>query len=192
MNRFVVIFLFLLLLPSLGFSANWEELEGCQLISSDYNDGDSFLVRHGSGQTIFRLYFVDTPETSPKYPDRLKEQASYFGISSIKAVELGNAAKKFTAGLLLADEFSVWTRFQKVWPGQRIYGLVELQDGRWLDQRLVAEGLARIYGKRITLPGGQTSREHLAVLGESESTAKSQGKGGWNSQLKRTGFPEPE
>ena len=59
------------------------ELKGCTLLTNQSNDGDSFHVRTPDGKEhIFRLYFVDTPEAENSFPDRVAEQAQYFGIGS--------------------------------------------------------------------------------------------------------------
>lgn len=145
---------------------DWQILEGCQLIQNEWNDGDSFHVRTAEGtEFIFRLYFVDTPETDARFPDRVAEQAAAFGISSDEALALGEKAKKFTASAL-GSPFVVWSCWQKA-PGssqlQRWYAMVETKNG-WLDKSLVKSGLARIYGKRITTPSGMDSRQYIEEL----------------------------
>jgi len=46
---------------------------------------------------IFRLYFVDAPETDSSVKDRVREQAGYFGVSEEEVLQAGAAAKKFAA-----------------------------------------------------------------------------------------------
>jgi len=147
-------------------SPDWQKLESCQLIQNEWNDGDSFHVRTAEGsEFIFRLYFVDTPETDARFPDRVAEQAAAFGISTEAALALGKKAKEFTASAL-SSPFTVWTCWQKALGSshlQRWYAMVETKNG-WLDKLLVKTGLARIYGKRISTPDGRDSREYLAEL----------------------------
>jgi hypothetical protein len=77
-SRFLIVVL--CVLPILRLSASrWEKLEACELVTVFYNDGDSFRVKHEGDEYNFRLYFVDTPERGLFYPDRIKEQADYFG-----------------------------------------------------------------------------------------------------------------
>jgi len=145
---------------------DWQKLDACQLIQNDWNDGDSFHARTPDGKEfIFRLYFVDTPETDNRFPARVAEQAAAFGISTDAALALGEKAKKFTASAL-GSPFSVWTCWQKA-PGasqlQRWYAMVETKQG-WLDKLLVKSGLARIYGKRVTTPSGMDSRQYIEEL----------------------------
>ena len=45
-------------------SKDWIVLNNCRLIVNPANDGDSFHVEHQGREHIFRLYFVDTPETN--------------------------------------------------------------------------------------------------------------------------------
>jgi len=51
-----------------------------------------------------------------------------------------------------------------------------------LAELLVKNGLARIYGKRITMPDGTDSRAYLEKLGKLEQSAKQQKVGGWTGQ----------
>lgn len=179
-------FLCIFLLPLFAFAASptWEKIEGCTLVADGYRDGDSFTVRIAPRTfRVFRLYFVDAPEDSndQRYPERLADQAKYFGISTERAAELGDQAAKF-AEEQLSKPFVVWTCWQ-VAPGQskrqRFYAMIETADGRWLSSLLVSEGLARIYGKRVSLPCGTTSREYLALLQALENAAKRERAGGW-------------
>ena len=70
-------------------------LKDCRLIPNPANDGDSFHVSAGEKEYLFRLYFVDAPETDAMIPGRLVEQAKYFGITVPQAIEVGRAAKDF-------------------------------------------------------------------------------------------------
>lgn len=176
-----VLFLWLAMLVS-GYSAqpSWQKLTDCALISNRWNDGDSFHVNHGGTEYIFRLYFVDCPETDNRFPERVKTQAEYFATSSSSALRLGHEASQF-AFSVLQRPFSVYTCWQKA-PGSsklpRYYALVLTKQG-WLDRLLVQNGLARIYGKRITLPDGMSSLAYRNLLQKLELTAKASRKGGW-------------
>jgi len=60
---FTTAILYLLLAPPMMCRAqSWQELTGCKFAEQDFNDGDSFHVKHKGKEYIFRLYFVDTPE----------------------------------------------------------------------------------------------------------------------------------
>src|SRR5437899_7809336 len=61
-------------------SKEWIVLKDCRLIPNPANDGDSFHVSVGPNEYLFRLYFVDAPETDEMSPNRLIEQAKYFAI----------------------------------------------------------------------------------------------------------------
>src|SRR5262245_9300497 len=43
----------------------WVTLTGCRLLTNQFVDGDSFHVTHKGNKYIFRLYFVDSPESDP-------------------------------------------------------------------------------------------------------------------------------
>ena len=154
---------------------NWSRLENCQLIQNEWNDGDSFHVKTPDGKEfIFRLYFVDAPETDARFPDRVTEQASALGISSEQALALGMNAKEFTAQKLGSGSFTVWTCCQDAMGSSKLprwYAMIETKRG-WLDQLVVKNGMARIYGKRITVPDGSDSRAYLDKLEKLKTSAK--------------------
>ncbi|HEY8900587.1 MAG TPA: thermonuclease family protein [Chthoniobacterales bacterium] len=180
--------IFLLIFPAIALAAEpqWEKIENCSLVEDGYRDGDSFLVRIAPKTfRVFRLYFVDTPEDSAdqRYPERIADQSKYFGVSTTRALQLGDEAATFSSKTL-AKAFTVWTCWQKA-PGassrQRYYARISTPQGD-LGELLVANGLARIYGKRITLPGGTSSRDYLDKLRAIESKAKAEGEGGWSAR----------
>ena len=158
----------------------WITLENCQLVPNTANDGDSFHVRANDTEYLVRLYFVDAPETASVGPERLIEQAKYFGLSVPQVIEIGLDAKRFVDAKL-SEPFSVVTRLagglgrSKV---QRIYGFVRTKEGD-LGEQLVANGLARIHGTTATAPGGSTSTDERKKLAELQSEAKRRKVGGW-------------
>lgn len=186
-QQWVVAFLLSLSAATLVAGPQWSKLENCTLVEDGYHDGDSFLVRIAPDELrVFRLYFVDTPEDSNdrRYPERIADQARYFRVTTEQALALGDEASSFTSKVL-SKPFVVWTCWQKA-PGassrQRYYAMIEVSDGsdgRWLISMLVESGLARIYGKRITLPCGTSSRDYLALLEALEDSARRRGVGGW-------------
>jgi len=65
----------LLIFPALfrrrspGADEQWVTYKGCRYLPNAANDGDSFHVRRRrGGKYIFRLYFVDAPETDIQHP----------------------------------------------------------------------------------------------------------------------------
>jgi len=162
---------------------NWERPEGCTLVAGAVKDGDSFHVKHDGKDSIFRLYFVDTPEDDDGFPDRVADQAAYFGISSEKSLKLGHTAADFSTKILSEKPFTVYTLWQDALGAgsqQRFYAYVVTDKGP-LCELLVSNGLARIYGKRITLPDGTDSRTYLAKLEALKEKATALKVGGWGS-----------
>ena len=165
----------------------WERLESCVLAPNRWNDGDSFHVRHGEQDYLFRLYFVDTPEAEESLPERTVTQASYFGISPAEALIVGQRASAFTKAELGKRPFTIITRWRDALgrsKQQRFYAFVET-GGRDLNELLVAQGLARIYGTRVPLPDGRDSRTYLAALGQLELAAKREKRGAWGVANRR-------
>lgn len=166
-----------------AFAAEFERLDGCRLIENIYNDGDSFRVQHAGKEYVFRLYFVDTPETR-RYVKRSQDQAAYFSISSDEAIYLGKKASAFTENLL-SGTFTVYTRWRKaLGRGKlpRYYALVKIGEGD-LAELLVKNGLARNHGMKTALPDGRDSQSYLLKLSSLEEKAKSAGHGGWKASL---------
>lgn len=161
----------------------WQRIDGCRWKADRWNDGDSFHVITGDAkrEIVVRLYFADTPEAETAYRDRLDEQAAYFGITRAQATDIAHEAAAFTAKRLSAL-FTVWTRWRSALGRSalgRTYCIIITADGRDLNELLVENGLARIYGTRTALFDGRDSRTYLARLAEIEETAKRGRKGAW-------------
>jgi endonuclease YncB( thermonuclease family) len=165
-----------------------EKLTGCRLIEHRNNDGDSFLVRHGDREFELRLYYVDSAEKylSDRYEDqrrRVSEQARDFGDISIEdTIALGNAARIFTYELLKGKSFTVYTKWEQVYDGDRYYGFVLLpgdQEDRYLSETLVRNGLVRLHTKGIPAPDGRTYLQFKKHLEKLEAEAKAARRGAW-------------
>jgi endonuclease YncB( thermonuclease family) len=173
-----------------GAEKDWVKLDRCELVPNPANDGDSFHVRANDKEYIFRLYLVDAPETDAVNPARLIEQAKYFGISVPQVIELGEAAKLFVQQKL-AEPFTVFTRRANAMGRsniERFYAFVQTKDGD-LGEQLVANGLARIYGRRAVPPGASSSAAESQKLKDLENQAKQAKLGGWAANVERSSTP---
>lgn len=150
----------------------WETRTGCRLAADDANDGDSFCVSRGAEEFRVRLYGVDACETTVDFPDRVKAQAAYFGITPARALLLGKEAARFAEDFLRGG-FEVATRGENAGNG-RTYANVAAAGGD-LAEALVAAGLARIHGRH---DGGGRLPDLLAR----EENARRAGVGGWRSE----------
>ena len=158
---------------------DWEVLQGCHLIPNESNDGDSFHVDYEGEEYIFRLYFVDTPETDSRFPDRVLEQACYFGITSAETELLGQDAGRFTEQVL-KEPFTVYTRWHRALGSSslpRYYAIVQTHTGDVLSDRLVEQGLARIHGTKVEFQCSIDAR--CNQLSRLEEKAREEGRGGW-------------
>jgi len=161
-------------------------MKDCRLIPNPANDGDSFHVSAGAKEYLFRLYFVDAPETDEMTPRRLIEQAKYFAITVPEAIEAGRAAKDFTRQKL-SEPFTVFTHMSDALGQSRLerfYAFVQTREGD-LGEQLVRNGLARIYGFKTTPPGLRNSQEELAKLQQLEDQAKQEMIGAWGISAER-------
>ena len=181
-----ILFLLLAVLSPLSARAEsqpFQKIESCKMKPDRWNDGDSFHVITGDAgrEIVARLYFVDTPEAETAYRVRIAEQAAYFGITAQQAATIAHEATAFTAKRLTAP-FTVWTRWRSALGRSelgRVYCIIITAEGRDLNELLVENGLARIYGTRTVLYDGRDSRKYLAKLAELEAKAKLFKRGAW-------------
>src|SRR5438132_766956 len=167
-------------------SKDWIVLNNCRLITNPANDGDSFHVSVGPNEYLFRLYFVDAPETDEMIPRRLVDQAKYFAITVPQAIEVGRAAKEFTRQKL-SGPFTVFTHMSDAMGQSRLerfYALVQTSEGD-LGEQLARNGLARNYGFKAVPPGLKNSRLEIQKLQQFEDEARREKIGGWGIEAGR-------
>jgi competence ComEA-like helix-hairpin-helix protein len=160
----------------------WQVLKDCTELSNASNDGDSFHVRAGGQEYIFRLYFVDAPETDASFPDRVNDQAQYFHLTVPQTLQLGDLAKRFT-NEKLARPFTVRTCMQDALgrsQRERFYAFIETADGD-LAELLVANGMARVHGSSATPVGLTSPLIEKLKLQRLEREAKVEKVGGWGA-----------
>lgn len=159
----------------------WERLDGCRFVENRWNDGDSFHVEWRGKEFIFRLYFVDTPETDSAFPDRVAEQGAYFGKSVEDALLIGKQARSEVSALLGEAPFTVWTRWRDARGRSNLerFNAIVIVGGRDLNEVLVERGFARIFGTRVSLPDGRLSRDYIVQLKALEADARKARRGGW-------------
>src|SRR5438067_9842045 len=167
-------------------SKDWIVLKDCRLIPNPANDGDSFHVSAGEKEYLFRLYFVDAPETDEMTPRRLIEQAKYFSVTVPQAIEVGRAAKDFTQEKL-SQPFTVFTHMSDAMGQSRLerfYAFIETKQGD-LGEQLVRNGLARSYGFKTAPPGLTNSRIELEKIQQLENEARQEKIGAWGVNVGR-------
>jgi DNA uptake protein ComE-like DNA-binding protein len=164
-----------------GKTSAWEVLEGCRLVSTPINDGDSFKVQHKDQTFIVRLYFVDCPEPYDNYMARVRDQARYFSIAEADVIAAGKLATAFTEKFL-RGEFTVVTRWTDARGGKepRFFALVRKND-QILSSELIRNGFARIYGMptKGNRPDGVSPRAYLRELKQYERAAQASMIGIW-------------
>ena len=176
--------------PSPAESSDWSYLKECRLITGRNGDGDSFHVKHEQGETEFRLYYVDTPESEYKTyrggdsnGKRIAEQGDYFGgLSQQETTAIGQEGKNFVKKLLAKNDFEVSTKWENVYGPERKYCLVQVRwegEDIYLHELLVARGLARIHTRGTDLPQGRDYRAQKAYLKTVEKTARKKKVGAW-------------
>lgn len=161
-------------------SEPWVTLKDCHYLPNPANDGDSFHVRAAGKEYIFRLYFVDTPETDASLPARVAEQAKYFAVNPGQTLQIGREAERFTRQQL-ARPFTVRTCKQDARGRSRLPRYFAfVQNGTAdLGERLVANGLARVYGAASEAPGMNAPEVEWRKLEQLERKARNQKIGGW-------------
>lgn len=178
MKTLLALLLSLALLPA----AEWETLRGCRYLPNEYNDGDSFHVAHEGKEYIFRLYFVDTPESEDSLPERVAQQAAHFGITPERAIEIGRYAKQATAQML-SRPFTVVTKYQDAMGRSnlpRYYAFVVTSTKTDLGEELVSSGLARAFGA-AGAPPTETVADLRNRYDSLQSDAKRKKLGAWGT-----------
>jgi endonuclease YncB( thermonuclease family) len=161
-------------------SNSWEKLSGCRLLPNPANDGDSFHVKHKGKEYLFRLYFVDCPETTDVVPERLKDQAKWWHIEKDAVMPYGREAAVFTREFLKRG-FTVFTRYEDARGRsamKRNFAMVRVR-GTFLSEALVEAGLARVYGYARVLPDGRAAKSYRSHLDDIEADARAERKGAW-------------
>jgi endonuclease YncB( thermonuclease family) len=176
------VFTLLVWLCASAAASEWETIRSCRLIENESNDGDSFHVDADGEERIFRLYFVDAPETDDngRMADRIAEQAELFGITEEESLAMGKKAAAFTRAVL-SRPFAVTTRGQNARGASEIkreYAFVETADGEDLGEMLVARGLARSFGQVATLKP-YTAAELREKYDRLEDQARRERVGAW-------------
>ena len=148
-----VIVCFFLVLGN-AVAGEWQTLEKCRLAPDQYMDGDSFHVLHEGKNHIFRLYFVDCPETDTSFPQRIADQMEDFGLANEKAVlAAGENAKEFTKKML-SGQFTVLTKWENARGNSRQarnYAVIFVGKKN-LAEELARSGWARAYGMPADYP----------------------------------------
>jgi competence ComEA-like helix-hairpin-helix protein len=185
----------LLAAPSLS-RAVWDKLENCRYLVKRFNDGDSFHISVAGTEYIFRLYFVDAPETGTEFRDRIEEQAKYFGLTVEQTLQVAELAKRFTRERL-SEGFFVRTNWQDAGGRsrkQRFYAVVQTNNGD-LGEQLAENGLARVHRAAGPEENSVTKAE-WQELTRLEKKAKQEKIGAWGVMegrvMERAQDPESE
>lgn len=140
-----------------------------RFIESRTNEADTLRIKVSDTEEehVFVLYFVDALDASWTHPQRVQEQARYFGVSGEKVVSEGQKATQYVTQLLKDRPFSVMTRWEQVPERSRFYALilVEHTPGSWvyLADLLVQQGFARVAGVTTSLPSDARSLNDYAL-----------------------------
>ena len=165
-----------------AYTRKWQVFKDCEFGEKQYNDGDSFAVKVAGNEQVLRLIYVDTPESDARFPDRNAEQAKYFAVDPAIIPEWGKTAAAKTAELL-AKPFTVTTRWASALGSTRkprFYAVITLADGKDLGETLLSLGLARVHGKEMNPPSGETQAVDHAKLLKIEAEAKKEKRGLWS------------
>ncbi|MDA0578473.1 MAG: thermonuclease family protein [Verrucomicrobia bacterium] len=160
--------------------AKWRTYTDCQVIANPANDGDSFHTKRGRRHHIYRLYFVDTPESDTFLEERIDEQAAYWKVPPERIQKLAKEATAFTADFL-KNGYRVTTQMEDARGNSdrpRYFAFVEVGDMD-LAEALVEAGLARIYGRMVDQPDGLSLNRYRKRLEAAERRARDRKAGAW-------------
>lgn len=177
--------------------APWVTLQGGHYLIKRPNDGDSFHISVEGHEYIFRLYFIDAPETSGEFRDRVEEQAKHFGVTVDQVLEVGDLAKQF-AREKLTEPFLIRTCWEDAGGRsrmQRFYAFVQTRTGD-LGEQLVENGLARAHSGTARPEGLTSAAAEWQKISALEEKAKREKVGAWgandNRMTTRAQQPESE
>jgi endonuclease YncB( thermonuclease family) len=128
------------------------------LVESRANEADTLRIRLGNDEHIFVLYFVDALEASMNHPQKVAEQARYFGRTNERVItSTGVEAAAYVTELLKTHPFEVITRWERVPNTLRYYALIRYvrEDGQrvYLMDLLLRKGYAWLNSVDTPLPG---------------------------------------
>ncbi|SKA84243.1 hypothetical protein SAMN02745166_00995 [Prosthecobacter debontii] len=155
------------------------------LVESRANEADTLRIRIGNDEYIFVLYFVDALEATMTHPQRVAEQARYFGHTTEKVItSTGEEAAAYVTELLKTRPFEVLTRWERVPNTLRYYALIRFlrEDGHrvYLMDLLLRKGYARLDGVDTALPGDSRDLPtYLAELMALGRRAREEKEGVW-------------
>ncbi|MCW0217160.1 MAG: hypothetical protein OJI67_02450 [Prosthecobacter sp.] len=155
------------------------------LVESRANEADTLRIRIGNDEHVFVLYFVDALEASMNHPQRVAEQARYFGHTTDNVIiTAGEEASAYVAELLKTRPFEVITRWERVPNTLRYYALIRFlrEDGQrvYLVDLLLRKGYARLDGVHTPLPGDPRDLPtYLAELMSLTRKAREEKQGVW-------------
>ncbi len=178
--------LFVDFVPPLFAKGPWVVLEDCRFVANEANDADSFHVTAAGKEYIFRLYFVDAPETDASFPARVAEQAKYFELTTAQTLQLGDFARRF-AKEKLTPPFTLRTCMQHALGRsrkERFYAFIGTSEGD-LGELLVANGMARVHGNSATPAGLNSPEREWQKLQRLEREAKQEKVGAWGATFGR-------
>jgi endonuclease YncB( thermonuclease family) len=172
--------------PRIPSQKGWNTLSDARFVQGRHSDGDSIEAMVNGQRYVFRLYFIDTIETSPTALERREAQGAYFGdppLSEVEALRLAREASELTRETL-SNGFTVHTRWERVNPDSdnpSIRAFVLTASGRDLAEILVSRGLALIKGEKAQVdhPDGRSARQIEEKLVALEKSAREQKLGGW-------------
>ncbi|MBE7494553.1 MAG: hypothetical protein HS117_06385 [Verrucomicrobiaceae bacterium] len=171
-----------------GPRAEFEVFPKARLVESKNNEGDTLRIKLDDqhDEMVFSLYFVDAPDIALTHPQRVQEQARYFGLTQDQILKAGGRAAEYVTKLLKERPFVVFTRWEPVPDRSRYYALVlvETENGKnYLADLLMKHGHARLAGVTCDLPGKVQGADdygrYLLDLGKAARTAK---LGVWSGQ----------
>jgi len=180
------LFFFVFSLATIARATEWRTLTDCHYLPNPANDGDSFHIQAGSKEYIFRLYFVDAPETEMSLPERVREQAKYFGLTVPQTLQVAKEALKFSREKL-ARPFVVRSCLEDARGRSRLlryFAFIQVGD-KDLAEELVANGLTRVYGAAFVPSGMNSTDAEWQKLRQLERKAKEEKIGGWGVSLAR-------
>jgi endonuclease YncB( thermonuclease family) len=177
-------------MPQHAVVERYEIFVNPKLVPSPKNEADTLRFRIGQEELIFDLYFVDALDMAQTHKERVKEQAKYFGNTTVELVNAtGKEAYQYVSQLLQTHPVRLLTRWERAKLSNNYLALimVELQKDKWvyLADLIVRNGFGSASGKPCELPNseGKSLANYTTELRENLKYARERKLGIWSKAV---------
>lgn len=164
---------FSLILSFLVFSCNTNDTESNAATIVKIIDGDTYKVSYNGKTENIRLIGIDTPESRAN--SKAKKDAKKTGVNVKAITTLGKQATQYIKSLIEpGDQIKIEFDVQERDRYGRILGYVYLEDGTFLNEKIIREGYAQV----MTVPPNVKYQDKFLIA---QQEARDNNRGLWGN-----------